>query len=180
MADITIDINLKGGKKAMTEEQKKARQERLEKRKRDIAAKKKEREERKKAKGRQKAVATGIGSAGSPASAISGLVGNIAGIIPHAALITLSISVFKQIRDQLFAPGGPFDTRLRIEVEKQLNGARARQVARELAVGKRFLFVSASPGIAGREGFIGGNFYELAQGRQIEIDLATQYAAKGF
>lgn len=166
----------------MTAEQKLKREIRLQKREERLHRKniRLEKQRIRRAKQRRERASRAITStAADPISAVSGGIQHLATKIPHIAIITMVAALFERIKSQLFAPGGIFDTRLRIEVGRQLNAFRSRQLARELATGKRVIRVSTSGGITGGEGLVGGNLYELAEGRQIQVDTAAQFAAGG-
>ena len=75
------------------------------------------------------------------------------------------------IKDVLFAPGGPYDRRLRIEIDKQINLFAKRQELADRVLGKSIVRATSAGGLRGRVGSVGGSLEDRRAGRQRDIDF---------
>lgn len=97
------------------------------------------------------------GAASRGAAAASNPLGAVAGfgrIIPGIGAAIAVAAFVRQIISKQLAPGGPFDRRLDIRIERQIVRFQDRQRLRDLQSGRRVLHVTAAAGLRGREGTI--------------------------
>ena len=195
----TITINTK---EPVTEKQDPARERRNEKRRenqpskfdreiiamekeRDRNMKKAERERTKRARDRQGRISAGAGAFTGLATNPAGFAaGQAAGLLTRffgpAAIAFIALEVAKVlVKDILFAPGGAFDRRLRIEIEKQINTFARRQELADRNLGKSIVRATSAGGLRGRIGSVGGNLEDLKAGRQRDIDFGRDLASLG-
>lgn len=92
-------------------------------------------------------VKKGISFVENPATAATQLIR----FLPHAALVTLALSLVPMIIDLLTKPGGAFDVRWRRVIEDEINGFLDRQTQKSTQMGLRQVVVQS------RAGFIGIN-----------------------
>ena len=93
----------------------------------------------------------------NPASIVSiGL-----GLLPHAALITLAVSLAPLIFDILTKPGGPLDLRFKRIIDDEINAFLSRQTQKDTEMGVRQVIIQSKLGFTASNGL---NNYNTLKG----------------